>query len=147
MTARQPRPADRAGQLIGALVNAVLLWMVNVQPGWEAVPFLTEDTPRVLPLVNLSIAVGLLTNLVYLLNNGPRMRALGGLITSAVGLAAAGRILQVFPLDLEEPYSTVARILLVVAVVGSAIAIVVNLATLFTANRRTRPPVRSRTTL
>lgn len=142
MTARAARPASRSGPLIGALVNAVLLWMVNARPGWDAVPFLTDETPRVLPLVNLSLAVGLVTNLVYLLSGGPRMQAFGGLITASVGLVAAVRILRVFPFDLNQPYSTVVRIVLVVAVVGSAIAIVANLVSLLHQERGTRPPIR-----
>jgi hypothetical protein len=139
MTARPARPSGRSGPVVGALVNVVLLWMVNVQPGWDAVPFLTDETPRVLPWVNLSLAAGLVTNLVYLVSSGPRVRALGELTTSSIGLVAAVRILQVFPFDLDQPYSTVVQVLLVLAVVGSAIAIVVNLVSMVRVQRTGRP--------
>lgn len=136
---RPARPASRSGSVVGAVVNAVLLWLVNGQPGWDAVPFLTEETSRVLPLVNLSLTAGVVTNLVYLVSNGPRVHALGEVLTASAGLVAAVRILQVFPFDLDEPYRTAVQVLLVVALAGSAIAIVVNLVSLLGVERSGRP--------
>ena len=45
------RPAvagRRAGYAVAIAVNLVLLYLVNVAPGWQAVPFLTESTTEVL---------------------------------------------------------------------------------------------------
>ncbi len=109
------------------MINAAALWAVNVWPGWSALSILTDDTERVLTLVNLASVVALVANLVYLWHDSARVRALGGLVTTVTGLLAAARMLQVFPFDLDDPWTTVVRILLVLAVVGSAIAIVVNL--------------------
>lgn len=58
--------ARRTGYVFGVVVNAVMLVLTNVWPGWAAVPFLTGDASRVLVLVNLTIVAGLLTDLVYL---------------------------------------------------------------------------------
>ena len=41
---RPPVAARRFGYVLAALLNAVLLYAVNVWPGWESVPFLTADT-------------------------------------------------------------------------------------------------------
>ena len=54
---RPPRSARRAGYLIGALLNGALLWLVNVSPGWQAVPFLTQEFDGVLPL-SMALARG-----------------------------------------------------------------------------------------
>ena len=63
--ARRSRPAGRrVGYLIAVVVNAALLFVLNGQPGWQEVPFLTSATSQVLGLVNLSLAVGLAVNLV-----------------------------------------------------------------------------------
>jgi hypothetical protein len=93
--ARRPRPAGRrVGYLIAVVVNAALLFVLNGQPGWQDVPFLTSATSQVLGLVNLSLAVGLAVNLVYLAYDPPWLKSLGDLLTAGIGLAvpsACGR--------------------------------------------------------
>lgn len=125
---RPPRSARRAGYLIGALLNGALLWLVNVSPGWQAVPFLTQEFDGVLPLVNLSIGVGLAANLVYVLSDPPWLRAMGEAIVPAVGLVPLVALWRTFPFAFEGQsfdWELVARILLALGIVGSAIAIVV----------------------
>jgi hypothetical protein len=141
VTGRQAPSAARFGHFIGVLVNAALLWAVNVRPGWDAVPFLTDDTPQVLALVNTSLAAGIVMNLVYMLHDGRRTQALGGVITSSVGLAATVKILQVFPFDLDQPYVSLTKALLLLAVVGAAIGIIANLVSLFNPRSSARSPV------
>ena len=129
-TAVRRRPsatARRTGYLISVAVNAALLYLVNERPGWEAVPFLTAQTPQVLDLVNASMIAGLVANLVYLFRDPPRLRALGDLVTTGIGLAAMVKIWQVFPFSFEDdgiPWETVFRVALAVGIIGSAIGIV-----------------------
>ena len=125
----RPRPgARRAGYIVAAVVNAVMLYLVNRWPGWEAVPFLTDATVLVLGIVNASFVVGIVANIVYLVADPPRLRALGDLVTTGVGIAAMVRVWQVFPFDLGgTPWEVVVRVLLVVAMFGSGVAIMVAL--------------------
>ena len=125
----RPRPgARRAGYVVAAVVNAVMLYLVNRWPGWEAVPFLTDATVLVLGIVNASFVVGIVANLVYLVADPPRLRAVGDLVTTGVGIAAIVRVWQVFPFDLGgTPWEVVVRVLLVVAMFGSGVAIIVAL--------------------
>lgn len=115
------RGARRVGDAISAVVNLVLLWMVNVWPGWEAVPFLTADTSQVIPLVNASLLVGVLASLVYVVVDPPWLRALGGVATTALSFLVLTRTLIVFPFDfgddpgLWDPLTEGLLILLVVA--------------------------------
>ncbi len=127
---QQAAGARRTGYVFAVGVNAVLLYLVNVRPGWAAVPFLTADTSLVLGAVNASIAVNLAANVVYLLRDPAWLKALGDTVTLSVGLAALVRIWQVFPFDLgTEPVDWVllTRILLLVGMAGSGIAILVAL--------------------
>jgi hypothetical protein len=97
-SARRPRPTSRkAGYLVAVVVNAVLLFVLNGQPGWQALPFLTSTITQVLGLVNLPLAAGLAVNLVYLAYDPPWLKSLGDLLTAAIGLAVATRLWQVFP--------------------------------------------------
>jgi hypothetical protein len=42
-----PRPASRrVGYVIAIAVNAALLIVLNAQPGWQGLSFLTSATPR-----------------------------------------------------------------------------------------------------
>jgi hypothetical protein len=121
------------GYLVGAAVNAIVIYLINVEPTWSALPFLTSDTPRLLPLVNASLLVSLLANLVYAGADAPWIKALGDLLTTTVGLAALGRIWDVFPFSFDDtgfPWEQLTRVVLVVAIVGSAIGILVALVSL-----------------
>ena len=136
LTAPRHRPAAhrpssatrRFGYVVAVLINAVLLYAANVWPGWEAVPFLTADTVLVMGLVNASIIVNLAANTAYLINDAPWFNAIGAVLTSAVGFVAAARIWKVFPFDFDGSavdWTRLVRIVLALAMVGSAIAAIV----------------------
>ena len=135
LTAPRHRPAAttrRVGYVAAVLINAVLLYAANVWPGWEAVPFLTADTMLVMGLVNASIIVSLAANAAYVITDPPWFKALGTVLTSAVGFLAAARIWQVFPFDFDGSafdWAVVVRIVLGLAMVGSAIGVIASLVT------------------
>ncbi|HYN94333.1 MAG TPA: hypothetical protein VES42_10845, partial [Pilimelia sp.] len=79
--------ARNVGYTVGAVVDASLLYLVNVEPGWQAVPFLTDGTRQVLVLVNVSLAVGLVANLVYPAYDPPWFKGLGDLLATGIALA------------------------------------------------------------
>ena len=128
MTPRPTVAARRMGYGIGALANAVLLYAVNIWPGWEALPFLSAETASVLALVNLSIVTNLAANAVYLVYDAAWLKALGTILTTTVGMITLVRIWQVFPFDFGGSpinWQLVMRILLIIGIVGSDIAIIV----------------------
>lgn len=137
---RRPSLASRrAGYLVAAGINGLMLYLVNQRPGWEAVPFLTWQTPKVLGLVNASLLAGLVANLVYVLADPPRLRSLGDLVTTGIGLAAMVRIWQVFPFAFDEggfPWEMVFRWFLAIGIVGSVIGMVVAVVTLVRGTHR-----------
>jgi len=123
-----PGPASRRfGYVVGAAVNALLLYLINRNPGWEAVPFLTGDTVQVLGLVNASIAVGLVANVVYVAWDPTWLRSLGELVTTSIGVLALVRFWRVWPVDLPDPsaWAVIARIAVAAGIVGGLIGILV----------------------
>ena len=68
-------------------------------PGWDAVPFLTADFVTVLWLIDVSLVATIAVNLIYVVRDPRWLTAAGAVVTTAFGLAAAVRILQVFPFD------------------------------------------------
>jgi hypothetical protein len=139
-TRRQPVATRRLGYALAAVINAAMLWLLNIWPGWESLPFLTDKTPQVLVLVNLSLVASVAVNLAYLGYDAPWAVALGSVLTTGVGLAALVRIWQVFPFQFGGAFdwAMVIRILLVVAMVGGAIGLLVQLGQLVRAARRPR---------
>ena len=130
----KPRPtvsARRVGYLIAVLVNVVGLWVLNVYPGWGTLPFLTADTIHALGLVSAAMIVNLAANIVFLFRDGPSLKSLGDLVTTAVALAALLKVWSVFPFAFGDFFfgyaEQIARAVLVVSIIGTAVAIIVQL--------------------
>jgi hypothetical protein len=124
----------RAGYVVAVIVNAALLVVINVNPGWQNLSFVTDAADDVVGWVNLALAVGLVANLVYLVLDAQRVRAFGEVVVGVVGLIAAARLLQVFPFDFsgsDFPWTLLVRVVLWVAVLGSAVSVLVNVLRLF----------------
>ena len=121
---------------LAILFSAALLIILNGSPGWQAIPLLTSDTTQVLWWSTSAWRQGsrrpggIAANLVYLAYDPPWLKSLGDLATTGIGLAAAIRIWQVFPFDVSSGWSTAVRVLLIVAIAGSCIALVVQIVTL-----------------
>jgi len=131
-TEGRKRVARRAGYVVAAAVNAVLLYLINGRPGWDVLPFLTGDMAKALPLINLSLVAGIAVNLVYVIRDPRWLVAAGGVVTTGVGLAAVIRLWQVFPFDFAtgSAWETIARILLLLGMAGSVIGLVVQIVAL-----------------
>jgi hypothetical protein len=130
---RQPQAVRRFGYVVGVVFNAAALFVINAWPGWDALPFLTDDASQILGIVNLMLSASLAFSLVYLFGDPPWLLALGGLTTSALGLIATVRIWRVFPFEFGDSsidWALLFRIALVIGVVGSCIAMAVQLVTL-----------------
>ena len=126
---KRPAVGDRrVGYVVAVLVNAAVLYAVNVWPGWQALPFLTQDMRLVLGLVNASMLVSIVANMAYFAADPRWLKALWDIATTAVGIAALVRMWQVFPFDFSGSsfdWALVVRVAMGVAIGGSAIALVV----------------------
>jgi hypothetical protein len=124
-----PGPAARRfGFAVAAFVDLLLLFLGNIWPGWQVLPFLTGATVQVLPWINASLAVGVVANVANLIFDRAWLKAFGDLVTTSVGLAAMIQLWVVFPFDFGEstfPWVVIVRTLIVIAIAGSAIGIVV----------------------
>jgi hypothetical protein len=120
----------RVGYVVGAAVNALLVWLVNVEPGWRWLPFLREDFTAVLGWVNVSLAVGVMVNLVYVAADPLWLKRLGDAVTAAFAFMVLLRLTTAFPFDLGgwAGWETSLRVLLVLGCVGTAIGVVASLA-------------------
>ena len=110
------------------MLNSVLLWIVHRILGWGWLPFLTPAWTLVLPVLTASLIVAIVVNLGLLCYDRVWLRSPANILVAAFGIAVSVRIWRVFPFDFSRytfGWDTVARVLLVLSIVGSAIAIVV----------------------
>lgn len=117
--------ARRFGYLVAVAANVVLLIVIHAGPGWREMPFLTDAAVNVIPLVTLSLVAGIV---VWLLTDPLWLRSLGDMVTAAIAVVVLSRVLALFPFSFDDGsiLRTMFRVVLVVALVGTAIAVVVH---------------------
>ncbi len=140
---RPSRSVRRTGYVLAIAINLVLLWLVNVRPGWRALPVLTEDFVRVVWLVTVSLVVGVAVNLLYLAADPRWLKHLGEAVTAAIACAVLALLWSEFPFAFAPRWAgweTPVRILIGIAAVATAIAVVANLASLVRVALGAGPP-------
>jgi hypothetical protein len=133
---RPPRGARRVGYASAAVVNLVLIWLLNVAPGWEWLTILTDEFASLVGLITASLVVGAAIDLAYVVADPPWMKRLGDAITSAFACVILARTWAIFPFDLDDWWSgweNLLRIGIGFLTVVTAIAVVVNLVLLIRA--------------
>jgi hypothetical protein len=126
----------RIGYVVAIIINAALLYLINARPGWQTWDVLTADFLTVLWIINLSLSLSLIANALYLVYDAPWFRAMCELVLAVVSLIVAVRVYQVFPFDFTAfayAWTVLARVILVIAMFGSAIAIIVQFVNLIRA--------------
>jgi hypothetical protein len=137
--------SSRGGNVGSALVNAAMLWGINIWPGWQVLPFLTSDMTRVLGIINASLTAGIVANLIFVVIRNRGIMALGNLVVLGIGLAAVLRMWEVFPFDFGGSWPgwpVVVRVLLGLGIAGSIIGALVEIVTLFRSAGGSRERVR-----
>ncbi|MBI1377799.1 MAG: hypothetical protein GC157_10005 [Frankiales bacterium] len=127
-TTQRSGASRRFGYVVAVAVNLVLLFLVNIRPGWDVVPFLTPSFTDVLPLVNLSMWVAVAVNVVTLVHDPPWLVDAGQLVSAVFTVVVGWQLLETFPFDFTAysiDYAALTRVLLWIAIVGGGIAVVV----------------------
>lgn len=126
-----PSPAQRRpGYVVAIAVNAVMLWGAHRILGWGWLPFLTSDWTRVLPVLTASLVTAIVLNVLFVGYDGVWLKAPADIVMAVFGIVVSVRMWQVFPFDFTGyafGWTTVARVLIVLSIAGSATAIVVEL--------------------
>ena len=86
--------ARKFGYLIAITLNTVFFYLINFQPGWQVLPFLTPETAQVLDLLNFSAIAAIVINTVYLVYDARRCKALGDFLLAIISLAVLHRTEQ-----------------------------------------------------
>lgn len=120
----------RVGYLLAIAVNALMAFVANNILAWDIASFLTDDFERVLPAINLMIAVTIAINFALLFYAPRWFVAATDVLSTGFGLAATVRMYRVFPFDFdafEFDWGLVVKLLLIVAIIGSVAGIAIGL--------------------
>ncbi len=125
------RAAPRLGYLVAAALNGEFLWVAHQLLDWEWPGFLTAEFDDLLPIVTVSFILSIVANLVYVFDDGWPIKPVGELVTTVIGFVVALRTWQVFPFEFTgNDWSWLARVVLIVAMVGTVIGSIAALVTL-----------------
>jgi hypothetical protein len=132
-TARSRTGPARVGYAIAIAVNVVMLVITQNILEWGWLPFLTADFALVEPWISLSLAATITVNLIYLFDDTAVVKSIGQMGVNLLSVFVTYQILTVFPFDFSAyvfEWEAMARIVLILAIVGSAIGAVVEIAKL-----------------
>lgn len=128
-TRRRGATTHRSGYVSAVLINGILLFLINVQPGWDILPFLTPQMDDVVRVIDLALFVSIAANLVYLAADVAWVRNIGDIVTTTAGIVAMWRLWTVYPFASPSGFNwdLLAQVLLGIGLAGSAIAVLVAL--------------------
>jgi hypothetical protein len=123
-----PTALKRSGYVIAIVINLIMMFVANNILSWGWFPFLTDDFTSLLPLINISLAATILANVCYLAFDPAWFKSLTQIGLNLISLIVSIRFYQVFPFDFSTSqfnWETVTRVVIILAIVGTGIAIVV----------------------
>jgi hypothetical protein len=132
---RQPSASRRFGYLVAIGVNVAFLYVVHQLLDWRWPSFLTDDFSQLLPVITASIVATIVANVLFLWYDREWFMTLANVVTAILGCVVAVRTWQVFPFDFstfDRDWTAVVQIVLVVAMLGTAIAALVGVGRLLT---------------
>ncbi len=124
----------KTSECIGAMIGAVIgLIIVNSLPGWAHLTkgIILESWSKVLWAANLSMILQIVGNFFLAIYRPARLYSFIQLILALAGLLSVIVFFQVFPLDFSHVVGNwaniLAKVLLVLGIIGSVIAAIVYL--------------------
>jgi len=122
------------GYAVAILINLAMLIFVQYILDWGWLPFLTDEFAELIPWISLSLIAAIAASLVYQFNDTRTVKSTGQILVNLISLFVTYQVYQVFPFDFSGysfDWEIVARILLIVGMVGAGIGVLaeaVNLA-------------------
>ena len=124
------RVSDRSGYVAAIIVNAALIYLLNNLLEWNVLPFLTSGFETVRGVLRISLIVAIVFNALFLAFDPPWFRSTGRVVMGGLSLVVSVVMYRTFPFDFtpyDFDWSIIARVIIVIAIAGSAVAILVEL--------------------
>ena len=124
---KSPPTGKRFGYLLAAVINAVLVYVVHNLLTWDVAPFLTDAFEKVVPIITISLIATAIFNVIYIFFDAAWFKSLTQIGLLGVSIAATARFYQVFPFDFSDyefDWATLAKVVMILAIVGAVVGIV-----------------------
>jgi hypothetical protein len=118
-----PTGGKRFGYFLSILINFAMIYIANNLLVWN-VPYLTNDFMRCLWAINLSFAVTIFTNFIFIFFDRKWFHSLMEAFGTVFSFLSTYVFWQVFPLDINETWSYWVKIGLVVLLVLTALSFI-----------------------
>ena len=118
-----PTGGKRFGYFLSILINFAMIYIANNLLVWN-VPYLTNDFIRCLWAINLSFAVTIFTNFIFIFFDRKWFHSLMEAFGTVFSFLSTYVFWQVFPLDINETWSYWVKIGLVVLLVLTALSFI-----------------------
>lgn len=128
------KPAE---YIFSIVINIILISIWGRLPEWF--PWIINSFVAVLPLFYISFTATIIANLLFLLSPGRRFVAFGKLVLNIFSIIVMISLYFVYPFDfslLANYWDQLARIVILVAIFGTAIATIVEFFNLLTGKKR-----------
>jgi len=121
------KSSRRAGYIGNIVWNLIFLFVLNNLVNWH-VPFIAPSWVAVLWAINLSLGTTILANIVFLAFDPRWFRHAAQIVLNLLALLSTYVIYIIFPFELPgEPVTLIFRVCLIIAMVVTAIGIVIEL--------------------
>ena len=120
--------AKRAGYVISIAINVAMLVIVQNLLEWGWLPFLTNEFAEVVPWISFSLIASIVANVIYQIDDSQTVKSVGQIGVNLISVWVSYIILTVFPLDFsgyQFDWEIVARVVLILAIVGAGIGALV----------------------
>lgn len=116
---------NTTGEYIASIiVNIVLLYVANNLLAWNT-PHLAEGFTASLWILNISLVVTIIFNLIFLVVNPKWLVSLGQAITSVISAIALYTFYVTFPLDFTGGNEQLAKVIIIFALIATLIGALV----------------------
>jgi hypothetical protein len=129
---RNRKREEKSEYISAIIVSLIFLYVVNNLLNWH-IYFITNAFNEVLWIINLSIIATIIGNALLLLYNPERFRHVVKIIINIISFIAVYIVYKVFPFNFYNTfYNWAFNILLILAIIGIAIATIVEIYLLVT---------------
>jgi hypothetical protein len=130
---KSPPTGKRFGYALAALINGALVYVVHNLLAWDVAPFLTDEFERVVPIITVSLVATAVFNVIYVVSDPVWFKSLTQIAVLGISIAATARMYRVFPFDFSAydfDWATLAKVVMIIAIVGAGLAIITEFAKL-----------------
>jgi len=114
----------RVGYIVTIAVHFFLYWFINKIPKWDWW-FITDAYETVLPFIEISVIANIIAFAVFLIIDIRPIYYIGKTILDSISFFVLFKMYHNFPVDFNNGWNIVFKIVLIVGMVGTVISLIV----------------------